>query len=45
MAELEYKKAFVLHTRPFKENQMIAELLVQQEGRLAVVGYKGALNR
>ena len=42
MAELEYKKAFVLHTRPFKENQMIAELLVQQEGRLAVVGYKGS---
>lgn len=42
MQELEYKKAFVLHTRPFKENQIIAELLVQDEGRLAVVGYKGS---
>jgi len=40
--ELEYKKAFVLHTRPFKENQIIAELLVQDEGRLSVVGYKGS---
>lgn len=42
MQELEYKKAFVLHTRPFKENQIIAELLVQGEGRLAAVGYKGS---
>ena len=42
MQELENKKAFVLHSRPFKENQVIAELLVQEHGRIAVVGYKGS---
>ena len=42
MQDLAYKKAFVLHTRAFKENQVIADLLVQHEGRCAVVGYKGS---
>ena len=42
MQELPFKRAFVLHTRDFKENQLIADLLVQGEGRLAAVGYKGS---
>lgn len=42
MQELPFKNAFVLHTRDFKENQIIADLLVEGEGRLAVVGYKGS---
>ena len=42
MQELENKSAFVLHSRPFKENQLILELLVQGEGRISVVASKGS---
>ena len=38
----EVKLAFVLHSRPFKENQAILELLVEGEGRLSAVTYKGS---
>jgi len=40
--DLEFKSAFVLHSRPFKENQVIVELLVEGEGRLSAVAYKGS---
>lgn len=42
MQELEYKQAFVLHSRPFKENQAIVEMLVEGEGRISVVANKGS---
>ncbi|NVK25339.1 MAG: DNA repair protein RecO [Gammaproteobacteria bacterium] len=40
--ELESKLAFVLHSRPFKENQVIVELLLKDEGRISAVAYKGS---
>lgn len=42
MQELENRKAFVLHSRPFKENQVILELLMEDEGRISVVASKGS---
>ncbi len=41
LAELEPKQAYILHTRPFKENQLIIEFLVEGEGRLSIVASKG----
>ena len=41
MQELENRKAFVLHSRPFKENQLILELLMEDEGRISVIASKG----
>lgn len=40
--ELDYLPAFILHTRPFKENQLLMEMLVAGEGRVSVIGYKGS---
>lgn len=40
-AELESKQAFILHTRAFKENQLIIEFLVEGEGRLSIIASKG----
>ena len=40
--ELEYLPAFILHTRPFKENQLLMEMLVAGEGRISIIGYKGS---
>ena len=40
--ELDVKSAFVLHSRPFKENQVIVELLVEGEGRISAVASKGS---
>jgi len=42
MKELETFRAFILHTRDFKENQVLIEALVEGEGRLSLVGYKGS---
>ena len=42
MQELTYQAAFVLHSRPFKENQAIMEVLVADEGRMSLVAYKGS---
>lgn len=38
----EVKSVFVLHSRDFKENQAIVEMLVEDEGRISVVTYKGS---
>jgi len=35
------QEAFVLHTRPFKDNQRIVELLTQQSGKVSAVVYIG----
>ncbi|QTH65118.1 DNA repair protein RecO [Psychrosphaera ytuae] len=40
--ELEYAPAFILHTRPFKENQLLIEMLVAGEGRMSIIGFKGS---
>ena len=40
--ELEYAPAFILHSRAFKENQLLLEVLVAGEGRMSIVGYKGS---
>ena len=40
--ELEYAPAFILHSRPFKENQLLLEVLVAGEGRMSIIGYKGS---
>ena len=34
--------AFILHTRPYKENQLLIECLVAGKGRISIVGYKGS---
>ncbi|MBU2919239.1 DNA repair protein RecO [Psychrosphaera sp. F3M07] len=41
LAELESKQAFILHTRAFKENQLIIEFLVEGEGRVSIIASKG----
>lgn len=38
----EIQLAFVLHSRPFKENQAILELLVAGQGRLSAITFKGS---
>lgn len=38
----ELKSTFVLHSRNFKENQAIVEMLVEDEGRVSIVTYKGS---
>jgi DNA repair protein RecO (recombination protein O) len=40
--ELEYTPAFILHTRPYKENQLLMECLVAGKGRISIIGYKGS---
>ncbi len=40
--DLEYTPAFILHTRPYKENQLLIEFLVAGKGRVSIVGYKGS---
>lgn len=40
--ELEYAPAFILHSRPFKENQLLLEMLVASEGRVSIIAYKGS---
>lgn len=35
------QEAFILHTRPFKDNQLIVELLTQQSGKVSAVVYTG----
>jgi len=35
------QEAFVLHTRPFKDNQRIVDLLTQQSGKVSAVVYIG----
>ncbi len=40
--ELDYAPAFILHTRPFKENQLLMEMLVAGIGRISIIGYKGS---
>jgi DNA repair protein RecO (recombination protein O) len=36
---LGFQRAYVLHRRPYKENQCIVELLCEQEGKLSVFTY------
>jgi len=37
--------AFVLHTRPFKENQQLVELLTEQQGKVSALVYVGQSKR
>jgi DNA repair protein RecO (recombination protein O) len=41
MESLQSHSAFVLHTRPYKENQALVEMLVEDEGRISMVASKG----
>lgn len=40
--DVEIKSAFVLHSRNYKENQAIVELILQDEGRVSLITYKGS---
>lgn len=42
MLDLPLKHAFVLHTRKYKERQMLVDLLVLDQGRITVVANKGS---
>jgi DNA repair protein RecO (recombination protein O) len=35
------QSAFVLHTRPYRENQLLVDLLTEHEGKLAALSYIG----
>jgi len=35
------QSAFVLHTRPYRENQLLVELLTEHDGKLAALSYVG----
>ncbi len=37
--------AFVLHSRPFKENQQLVELLTEDEGKVLALVYVGQSKR
>ena len=37
--------AFILHTRPFKENQQLVELLTEQQGKVTALVYVGQSKR
>ena len=39
------QKAFVLHVRPFKENQQLVELLTEREGKVSALVYVGQSKR
>lgn len=39
------QKAFVLHTRPFKENQQLVELLTEHQGKVSALVYVGQSKR
>lgn len=39
------QKAFVLHVRPFQENQQLLELLTEQEGKVSALVYVGQSKR
>jgi len=39
------QRAFVLHSRPFKENQQIVELLTEHEGKISALVYVGQSKR
>ncbi|MBU2882968.1 DNA repair protein RecO [Psychrosphaera sp. B3R10] len=40
--DVEIKSAFILHSRSYKENQAIVEVLLEDEGRVSIVTYKGS---
>ena len=35
------QSAFVLHTRPYRENQLLVDLLTEYDGKLAALSYIG----
>mgnify|MGYP003385660521 CR=1 FL=1 len=39
------QRAFVLHSRPFKENQQLVELLTEHEGKISALVYVGQSKR
>jgi len=39
------QKAFVLHRRPYRENQLIVDLLTEQEGKVSALVYVGQSKR
>ena len=39
------QRAFVLHTRPFQENQQLVELLTQEQGKISALVYVGQSKR
>lgn len=39
------QKAFVLHSRPFRENQLLVDLLTEQEGKVTAAVYVGQSKR
>ncbi len=39
------QRAFVLHTRPFKENQQLVELLTEDQGKVSALVYVGQSKR
>ena len=43
--ELIEQHAFVLHSRPFKENQQLVELLTETEGKMSALVYVGQSKR
>jgi len=42
MQELSSHRAFILHTRDYKENQVLMEALVEGQGRISLIAYKGS---
>ncbi len=39
--EFTEQAAFLLHSRPYRENQVIVELLTENEGKVSAIGYVG----
>lgn len=42
MAASDFKHAFILHLRPYKENQALIELLIKDVGRITAISYRGS---
>jgi len=45
MAEVIEQNAFVLHSRPYREHQLIVDLLTQEYGKVSAVVYSGKTNK
>ena len=39
------QNAFVLHSRPYRENQQLVDLLTQQDGKVTALVYVGQSKR